>query len=47
MRWFGRRARDYREERETHIQMEVRENLERGTVPGEARQASLLGSRTH
>jgi predicted permease len=41
MRWFGRRDRDYREELETHIQMEIRENLDRGMAPGEARQAAL------
>ncbi|HXB72666.1 MAG TPA: ABC transporter permease [Candidatus Acidoferrales bacterium] len=41
MRWFGRRDRDYREELETHIQMEARENLDRGMPPGEARQAAL------
>ena len=32
MRWFGRRDRDYREELETHIQMEVRDNLDRGEL---------------
>jgi hypothetical protein len=42
MRWFGRRDRDYREELDTHIQMEVQENLERGMAPGEARRAALL-----
>src|ERR1700675_1656395 len=41
MRWFGRRDRDYREELETHIQIEIRENLDRGMAPGEARQAAL------
>jgi predicted permease len=40
MRWFGRRDRDYREELETHIQMEVRENIERGMTPDEARDAA-------
>ena len=41
MRWFGRRDRDYREELEAHIQMEVRENVERGMPLDEARQAAL------
>src|SRR5882672_12311171 len=41
MRWFGRRDRDYREELEAHIEMEVRENLERGMAPDAARQAAL------
>src|SRR5215831_11381639 len=41
MRWFGRRDRDYREELETHIEIEVRENLERGMAPDAARQAAL------
>src|ERR1700678_4560080 len=41
MRWFGRADRDYREELETHIQMEGRENLGRGMAPGEARRAAL------
>jgi predicted permease len=40
MSWFGRRDRDYREELETHIQMEVRENIERGMAPDEARDAA-------
>jgi predicted permease len=40
MSWFGRRDRDYREELETHIQMEVRENIERGMTPDEARDAA-------
>jgi predicted permease len=41
MRWFGRRDRDYRDELEYHIAMEVRENLERGMAPEAARQAAL------
>jgi predicted permease len=41
MRWFGRRDRDYREELETHIEMEIRENVERGMAPDAARQAAL------
>jgi predicted permease len=41
MRWFGRRDRDYREEMETHIEIEVRENLELGMAPGAAREAAL------
>ena len=41
MRWFGRRDREYREELETHIEIEVRENLERGMAPEAARQAAL------
>lgn len=41
MRWFGRRDRDYREELEAHIQIEVRENLERGMSPAEAREAAM------
>jgi predicted permease len=41
MRWFGRRDRDYREELETHIEIEVRENLERGMSPAEARAAAM------
>jgi hypothetical protein len=41
MRWFGRRDRDYREELETHIDMEIRANLERGMAPDAARQAAL------
>lgn len=41
MRWLGRRDRDYREELESHIEMEVHENLERGMTPDEARRAAL------
>ncbi len=41
MRWFGRPDRDYREELEAHIEMEVRENLERGMSPDQARQGAL------
>jgi putative ABC transport system permease protein len=41
MRWFGRRDRDYREELEAHIQIEVQENLTRGMTPSDARQAAL------
>jgi predicted permease len=41
MRWFGRPDREYREELEAHISMEVRENIERGMSPDEARQAAL------
>jgi len=41
MRWFGRRDRDYREEFETHIQMEERANLDLGMTPDEARRAAL------
>jgi putative ABC transport system permease protein len=41
MRWLGRRDRDYREELEAHIEIEVRENLDRGMAPEEARQAAL------
>jgi hypothetical protein len=40
MSWFGRPDREYREELETHIQMEVRENIERGMTPDEARDAA-------
>ncbi|HYL75906.1 MAG TPA: ABC transporter permease [Bryobacteraceae bacterium] len=41
MKWFGRPDREYREELEAHIQIEERENLERGMSPSEARQAAL------
>jgi predicted permease len=41
MKWFGRSDREYREELEAHIEMEVRENLERGMAPAEARRAAL------
>jgi predicted permease len=41
MRWFGRGDRDYREELETHIDLEARENVARGMSPGEARRAAL------
>ena len=41
MRWFGRGDRDYREELDAHLEMEVRENLDRGMSPDEARQAAL------
>ena len=41
MRWLGRRDRDYREELDSHIEMEVRENLKRGMGPDAARQAAL------
>ncbi len=41
MRWFGRPDRDYREEMDAHIDMETRENLQRGMRPDEARQAAL------
>ncbi len=40
MRWFGRRDRDYREEFETHIQMEERANRERGMTPEGASRAA-------
>src|SRR5260370_28408438 len=41
MRWFGRWDRDYREELDSHIEMEIRENRERGMAPDAARQAAL------
>jgi predicted permease len=41
MKWFGRGDRDYREELDAHLEMEVRENLDRGMSPHEARQAAL------
>ena len=41
MKWFGRGDRDYREELDAHLEMEVRENLDRGMSPQEARQAAL------
>jgi predicted permease len=41
MKWFGRGDRDYREELDAHLEMEVRENLDRGMSPDEARQAAL------
>src|SRR5215472_13183522 len=41
MRWFGRPDRDYREELETHIEIEVQENVARGMAPDAARQAAL------
>ena len=41
MRWLGRGDRDYREELDAHLEMEVRENLDRGMTPDEARQAAL------
>ena len=42
MRWFGwgRRDGEYDEEIREHIETEVRENLERGMAPGEARRAA-------
>jgi len=33
--------RDYREELDAHLEMEVRENLDRGMSPQEAREAAL------
>ncbi|HEY7499323.1 MAG TPA: ABC transporter permease [Vicinamibacterales bacterium] len=41
MTWLGRGDRDYREELEAHLEMEVRENLDRGMSPNEARHAAL------
>jgi predicted permease len=41
MRWFGRPDREYKEELEAHIKMEVRENLERGMSPEAAKDAAL------
>ena len=41
MKWFGRGDREYREELEAHLEIEVRENLDRGMSPHEARQAAL------
>ena len=41
MTWFGRADRDYREELDAHLEMEIRENLDRGMSPREARQAAL------
>ena len=41
MKWFGRGDRDYREELDAHLEMEIRENLNRGMSPHEARQAAL------
>ena len=41
MKWFGRGDRDYREELDAHLEMEVRENLDRGMSPHEARRAAL------
>jgi predicted permease len=41
MTWFGRGDRDYCEELDAHLEMEVRENLDRGMSPQEARQAAL------
>src|SRR4029453_11956665 len=40
MKWLGRRDRDYREELDAHLEMEVRENLDRGMSPQEARRAA-------
>ena len=41
MKWFGRGDRDYREELDAHLEMEISENLDRGMSPHEARQAAL------
>jgi predicted permease len=41
VKWFGRRDRDYREELDAHVELEMRENLDRGMSPGEARHAAL------
>ena len=41
MKWLGRGDRDYRDELDAHLEMEVRENLDRGMSPHEARQAAL------
>jgi predicted permease len=41
MKWLGRGDRDYREELDAHLEMEIRENLDRGLSPDEARQAAL------
>ncbi len=41
MTWFGRGDRDYREELDAHLEMEIGENLDRGMSPHEARQAAL------
>jgi predicted permease len=41
MKGFGRGDRDYREELDAHLEMEIRENLDRGMSPHEARQAAL------
>jgi predicted permease len=41
MKWFGRGDRDYREELDAHLEMEVRENLDRGMSPHEARQVAV------
>ena len=41
MKWFSRGDREYREELEAHLEIEVRENLDRGMSPHEARQAAL------
>ena len=41
MTWLGRGDRDYREELDAHLEMEIRENLDRGLSPDEARQAAL------
>jgi hypothetical protein len=40
MRWFGSRNSEYEEEIREHIETEVRENLERGMAPPEARRAA-------
>jgi predicted permease len=40
MRWFGRPDRDYREELAEHIEIETRENVERGMPPEGARRAA-------
>ena len=41
MTWLGRGDRDYREELDAHLEMEVKENLERGMSPDQARKAAL------
>jgi macrolide transport system ATP-binding/permease protein len=41
MKWLGRGDGDYREEMDAHLEMEIRENLDRGMSPPEARQAAL------
>jgi predicted permease len=41
MKWLGRGDRDYREELDAHLEMEVRENLDRGMSRDDARQAAL------
>jgi predicted permease len=42
MKWLGRRDKDYAEEIQAHIDMEVKENIERGLPPDEAKRAACV-----